>query len=84
SNTPGVSGGQTMENSGDTTSDLVDINSASKETLMTLPGIGESKADKIIAYREANGRFDSIEDIMLVGGIKEGLYNKVKDRICAR
>ncbi|MBR4574133.1 MAG: helix-hairpin-helix domain-containing protein [Lachnospiraceae bacterium] len=84
SNTPGVSGGQTMENSGDTASDLVDINSASKETLMTLPGIGESKADKIIAYREANGRFDSIEDIMLVGGIKEGLYNKVKDRICAR
>ncbi len=63
---------------------LVDINSASKETLMTLPGIGESKADKIIAYRQANGGFSSIEDIMLVGGIKEGLFNKVKDRICVR
>ncbi len=63
---------------------LVDINHADRETLMTLPGIGQSKADKIISYRESNGGFSSIEDIMLVGGIKEGLYNKVKDRICVR
>ncbi len=87
SNTPGVNSGSdanSQANGGDSSSDLVDINSASKETLMTLPGIGESKADKIIAYREANGGFSSIEDIMLVGGIKEGLFNKVKDRICAR
>ena len=49
---------------------------------MTLPGIGESKADKIIDYRDKNGGFSCIEDIMLVGGIKEGLYNKVKDMIC--
>ncbi len=63
---------------------LVDINSADKSTLMTLPGIGESKADKIIAYREQNGGFSAIEDIMLVGGIKEGLFNKVKDSICVR
>lgn len=63
---------------------LVDINSADRDTLMTLPGIGQSKADKIIAYREANGGFSTIEDIMLVAGIKEGLYNKVKDKICVR
>ena len=66
------------------TNGLVDINSADRDTLMTLPGIGQSKADKIIAYRESNGGFSSIEDIMLVAGIKEGLYNKVKDRICVR
>ena len=82
-NSPGISILGTGENSG-TSDGLVDINSASKETLMTLPGIGESKADKIIAYREANGGFSSIEDIMLVGGIKEGLFNKVRDRICVR
>lgn len=62
----------------------VNINQADRQTLMTLPGIGASKADKIIAYREANGGFSSIEDIMLVGGIKEGLFNKVKDSICVR
>ena len=63
---------------------LVDINTADRDTLMTLPGIGQSKADKIIAYREANGGFSTIEDIMLGAGIKEGLYNKVKDKICVR
>ena len=62
---------------------LVNINSASKEELMTLPGIGESKADKIIAYREENGRFSSPEGIMEISGIKDGLYNKIKDKICA-
>ena len=71
SNSEGKSGGK------------VDINRADKQTLMTLPGIGESKAEKIIAYREENGPFSSIEDIMLVGGIKEGLFNKVRDSICA-
>ena len=60
----------------------VNINSADKATLMTLPGVGESKADKIINYRQENGGFGSIEDIMLVAGIKEGMYNKIKDLIC--
>lgn len=60
----------------------VNINSADKATLMTLPGVGESKADKIIDYRQTNGGFGSIEDIMLVAGIKEGMYNKIKDLIC--
>ena len=48
---------------------------------MTLPGIGESKADDIIKYREETGGFKSIEDIMKIQGIKEGVYNKIKDRI---
>ncbi len=84
SNAPGIENRSLEAAGSETSSGLVDINSASKETLMTLPGIGESKADKIIAYRETNGGFSSIEDIMLVGGIKEGLFNKVKDRICVR
>jgi len=62
-------------------SNLVNLNTASKEQLMGVPGIGESKAVKIIAFRE-NQKFSSIEDIMLISGIKEGLFNKIKDYIC--
>lgn len=62
----------------------VNINKATKEELMSLPGIGESKAEKIIAYREENGAFSSPEGIMQISGIKDGLYNKIKDRICAK
>lgn len=60
---------------------LIDINNSSKEILMTLPGIGESKADAIILYREENGSFASIEDIMNVNGIKEAAFNKIKKMI---
>lgn len=63
---------------------LININTATKEELMALPGIGESKADKIISYREENGKFSSPEGIMEISGIKEGLYNKIKDSICAK
>lgn len=63
---------------------LININTATAEELMTLPGIGASKAEKIIAYREQNGRFSAIEDIMQISGIKEGMFNKIKDRICVR
>lgn len=63
---------------------LVNINTAGKEELMTLPGIGESKAEKIIAYRDENGGFSQTEDLMLISGIKEGLFNKVKDYICVK
>lgn len=59
----------------------VNINTASVEQLMTLSGIGQSKADDIIAYREAHGTFASVEEIMYVDGIKEGLYNRIKDDI---
>ncbi len=63
------------------TSGKVKINKATKEQFMTLPGIGESKADAIVAYREEHGSFQSIEDLQLVPGIKEGVYNKIKDYI---
>lgn len=61
----------------------ININSASKEELMTLSGIGESKAAQILSYREENGRFKKIEDIMNISGIKEGVFAKIKDRIVA-
>ena len=60
---------------------LIDINTAGAEELMTLPGIGESRALAIIAYRETNGPFAEITDIMRVSGIKEAAFEKIKDRI---
>jgi competence protein ComEA len=59
----------------------VNLNTATAEMLMTLPGIGQSKADSIIAYRNSHGEFASVEDIMNVDGIKEGVYNRIKDNI---
>lgn len=69
------------EKVGDVSRQRVNINRASKETLMTLPGIGEAKADAILAYRQAEGDFESPEALMNVPGIKEGVFAKIKDRI---
>ena len=57
----------------------VSLNRASKEELMTLPGIGESKADSILEYREAHGGFQTIEELMNIPGIKEGVFQKIQD-----
>lgn len=48
---------------------------------MTLTGIGETRAEAILTYREENGSFHSPEDIMNVQGIKEGIYEKIKEQI---
>ena len=61
--------------------DLININTATAEELTELSGIGESKAAAIIAYREENGDFSSIEEIMNVSGIGEGTYEQFKDKI---
>ncbi|MBR6614736.1 MAG: helix-hairpin-helix domain-containing protein [Lachnospiraceae bacterium] len=60
---------------------IVNLNTASKEQLMTLPGIGESRAEDIIRYRKESGGFQSVEEIMNVPGIKESAYLKIKDSI---
>ena len=61
---------------------LININTASKEQLMTLPGIGEAKALDIMSYRSTNGNFKNTEDIKNISGIKESAYSKIKDLIC--
>ncbi len=60
---------------------LVNINTADEEQLCTLPGIGESRAQDIINYREKQGAFQKKEDIMKVSGIKQNAYDKLCDRI---
>lgn len=60
---------------------LVNINTADRDRLLTLPGIGESRAQDIISYREKNGDFASIEDIMKVPGIKSAAFEKIKEKI---
>lgn len=78
------SGGQTgvySQSDGTVPVKKVNINSASKEELMTLTGIGESRAADIIRYRTEEGAFSRIEDIMKVPGIKEASFRKLKDQI---
>lgn len=65
----------------DTKASYVNINTATKEQLMSLPGIGEAKAGSIIAYRDANGAFQAVEELMNIPGIKEGLFNQVSSMI---
>jgi competence protein ComEA len=62
-------------------SDLIDINSASSFELESLPGIGATTAGKIIAYRQENGPFLSIEDIINVSGVGPGTFERIKDLI---
>lgn len=59
----------------------VNVNTATVEELKTLPGIGDAKAQSIVSYRQANGMFQSIEDLMKVEGIKNGVFDKIKDQI---
>ncbi|MCI8599271.1 MAG: competence protein ComEA [Lachnospiraceae bacterium] len=67
---------QTAQESG-----LVNLNTATMEQLMTLTGIGESKAKDILSYREAHGSFSKTEELMEIPGIKEGVFQKIKDQI---
>ncbi|MBD5466798.1 MAG: ComEA family DNA-binding protein [Lachnospiraceae bacterium] len=59
----------------------IDLNRATKEQLMTLPGVGETRAQAIIAYRETHGGFGTIEELMEVSGIKQGVYDRLKEMI---
>lgn len=64
----------------DDLSNKISLNSASREELMTLKGIGEAKADAIIEYRK-NNLFNTIEDIMKIKGIGQSIFDKIKDNI---
>lgn len=69
-----------IDSSGEQTQ-KIDINTADKEQLMTLSGIGEAKAESIIRYRAEHGNFAQIEDITNVDGIGESLFQKIKEYI---
>lgn len=59
----------------------INLNTATTEELMTLPGVGQSKADSILAYRMEHGGFKATDEIMNISGIKQGVFEKIKDRI---
>lgn len=59
----------------------ININNASGDQLCTIPGVGTAKAESIIQYREEHGPFGKTEDIMQVTGIKQGMYDKMKEHI---
>lgn len=65
----------------DTGRKKVNLNTATREELMTLKGIGEARAEDIIRFREKQGYFQAIEDIMKVPGIKEAAFEKIKEEI---
>lgn len=71
----------TNESNKDTVPAKININTDNKERLMTISGIGSSKADAIIEYRTKNGNFKTTEDIMNVSGISKTIYDKIKDII---
>ena len=61
----------------------VDINTADKEALMTLSGVGESFAERIINYREQNGAFETVQELTQISGIGQTLIEKNKDTLTA-
>lgn len=62
----------------------LDINTATSQELMKLPGIGEVLSQAIVDYRQKNGAFSCIEDIMKVSGIGQGRFSAIEDYICVR
>ena len=80
----GVISAEGLNNSQQTVPDKVNINTAGKEELCSLPGIGQTRAESIIAYRNEKGDFLQIEDIMQVSGIKESSFQKIKDKITVK
>ncbi len=80
-----VGGARSDGQGGDAASDgRININTASEAQLCEIPGIGATRAAAIAAYGESHGAFGKPEDIMNVNGIKEGMYEKIKDIICVK
>ena len=73
-----------QEDSGKGEGGLVNINKASIEELTALPGIGEAKAESILAYRLDKGSFESIEELKEVKGIGDALFQKIKEKVSVK
>lgn len=81
-NCPEITNDACIETNNNTEVDkIVNINTATKKDLMTISGIGESKAEAIIKYREEHGMFNSIQDIKSVPGIGDSLFEQIKNYI---
>lgn len=74
-------GESVAETAAETDDGRVNLNTADADRLQTLSGIGVSRALDILSYRETHGGFQTIEEIMQVPGIKESIYEKIKDKI---
>ncbi len=74
--------GENILNSGD--NQKIDLNTATKEELKSLNGIGDVKAENIINYRETNGFFKRIEDIKNISGIGDLTFEKLKDELVVK
>lgn len=79
--TPALQWFQAGVRNGSAESGKVNLNTADRDELMTLPGIGSAKADSIIDYRLEHGGFSTVEDIKKISGIKDSVFNKIKDRV---
>ena len=73
--------GENIILSDNTSSQIININLATQSELESIPGIGSTTAKRIIEYRNKNGKFKNIEDIMNVNGIGESKFNTIKDFI---
>ena len=72
---------QISDSSSSSNTDVININTANKEQLMKISGVGKTKAEAIIAHREKNGDFKKKEDITKVHGIGKATFEKIKDKI---
>lgn len=79
-----VAGSEESVNSREKENDRINLNTATAEQLMELPGIGEAKAAAILSYRAKIGTFANIEEIKNVSGIGEAMFEKIKDKIMAK
>jgi len=67
-----------------TAAQTVNINTADKETLMTVKGVGEKRAEAIIAFREQNGPFKSVDDLVLVQGVGQTIVDSNRDQLSTK